>query len=102
MFEYDNITIMDWSEAEWSLIEDLLRVQRQANALDGYHARQSGTYGAVKEGLVTAITCAIITNQMCGSSYARSIADRLYDEAIDNGENIRYQVQLWNDGVIGL
>ncbi len=90
-----------------ALVEALLRSLIEANRLDGYFARQvGGAWGAIDEAMVTTLACAIADRSIEGNHIffgdARDIARRLRDEAIDNGENISYQIRLWNEGIISL
>lgn len=89
-------------DEEVELAETLLAALRTANALDGYHARQvGGSYGAIQTALVTTLACAILGSH---TSFffddTRKIAKRLLEEATDNGENVAYQIDLYNEGVI--
>lgn len=87
---------------EVALAETLLTALRETNRLGGYHERQhGGSYGAIKTALVTTLACAILgsANEFFFDN-TRKIAERLYDEAIDNGESIQWQIDLYNEGVI--
>lgn len=95
------VTRLSLPETEVALSESLLLALRESNRLDGYYAQQlGGAYGAIKEALIVTLTCTIAKWAHMRLDDARKIASRLYDEAIDNGESIDYQIVLWNEGVI--
>jgi hypothetical protein len=84
-----------------ALAEDLLISVRKANRLDGYFAQQAGgAYGVIHDAVVTTLTAAIATARPMFWEDARRIAKRLLDEALDNGENLAYQIDLFDRGVI--
>lgn len=85
-----------------ALCEVLLKALFAANALDGTMSYQSHAFGKIAEALKETIACAIADFQVIYFDDARAIAQRLYEEAIDNGENIDYQIDLWNAGRIDL
>jgi hypothetical protein len=87
-----------FSTGEWAMIEALDGLRRDANALDGGHAQQDKTYGAISDALEVAVTTAITDAEPMFWTEARAIAKRLCYEAVNNGENISYQVALWNGG----
>lgn len=84
-----------------ALAEDLLVSLRTANRLDGYFARQhGGAYGPISEAVLVTLTAAIVQADLMYWEDGRDIARRLYDEALDNGENLAYQIDLMDKGVI--
>jgi len=87
-----------------ALVEALLSSLKAANALDGYFAREAGgAYGDIKKALITSLACAIATDSgPIDFGDARDIARCLYEEAINNWENIAYQIDLWNREIISL
>lgn len=88
--------------AALDLLEALLKALFAANALDGTMAYQSHAFGKIADALKEATACAIADSQVIYFEDAREIAARLYREAIDNGENIAYQIDLWNNNIISL
>jgi len=86
--------------AALALLEVLLTALFEANRLDGHMAYQDHAFGKIADALVEATACAIADSQVIFFEDARAIARRLYDEAIYNGENIAYQIDLWNKGII--
>lgn len=84
-----------FAPAPLDLLEALLRLVYAANALDFDHAYETATYGAIKAALLKALEVELAPQ--AGLEF-RDIARLLYDEAIDNGENIAYQVDLFNEG----
>lgn len=94
--------LMDWTPSGSLIVDTLDRARKECNAdEEGNHATQTGTYGRVVNALIFAIATEISGANRMFWPDAAAIARRLYDEAIDNGENIRYQVDLWNKGIIG-
>lgn len=86
---------------ELALIESLNKARITANALGGYHERQAGgTYGAVASATTIALTAAIATQQVIFWPEARMVAERILEEVVDNGENVTYNIDLWNKNVI--
>ena len=85
------------SPDEMAMIEALNSLRHETNALPGGHAQQDKTYGAIAQALEVAVTTAVHDG---GHAEARAIAQRICWEAVDNGENIAYQIGLWNAGVI--
>lgn len=83
-----------------ALSETLLSALREANRIDGTMAYQSHAFGKIAEALVETIACGIADSQIIYFPEARTIANRLYEEALSNGENVDYQFRLWNDGII--
>lgn len=78
------------SEGELTLAEKLLDALYDANALSGMYAVQNGgAYGEIRKALLR--TLEIATRN-------RAAARRLYESAINNGENIAYQIKLNNEG----
>jgi len=91
---------IDFSPEEWALIEALDGLRRDANALSGGHPQQDKTYGAIASALEVAVTTAIHDRASVHWTEARSIARWLCYEAVNNGENMAYQVALWNRDMI--
>lgn len=93
---------------ELAMIEHLNDTLRLSNAVDGFHAFQfGGTYGAIRDALLLALSISLSGNRYPDNSRqslaqirAREIAEVLTNEAVDNGENIAYQIELWNEGRI--
>jgi hypothetical protein len=84
-----------------ALAEDLLVNLHTANRLDGYFAQQhGGPWGKIQEAVILTLTAAIATDIPMFWGDARVIATRLLDEALDNGENLAYQIDLMDRGVI--
>jgi len=84
-----------------ALAEDLITSLHTANRLDGYFARQAGgPFGAIHDAVVLTLAAALVTADPLFWEDARAIATRLLDEALDNGENLAYQIDLLNRGVI--
>lgn len=83
-----------------ALSETLLGANREANRLDGKMAYQTHAYGKIQEALIETVACGISDAQPVHFGQSRTIARRLVDEALDNGENIAYQIALLADGVI--
>lgn len=85
------------------LLEVLLKALFAANALDGAHAwgwtGSGGSYEAIDNALQVTLTNALREAKV---SDPDKVAARLLHEAIDNGENIAYQIDLWNKGLIDL
>jgi len=85
-----------------ALAEDLLVSLHTANRLDGYFADgHSGAWAKIHDAVIVTLTAAITTPlpaMFWGD--ARVIAERLVHEAIDNGEDIAYQISLMDRGVI--
>ncbi len=86
--------------AALALVETLLRALMEANRLDGTMAYQSHAFGKIADALVEALACAIADSRVIYFPDARKVARRLYDEALDNGEDIAYQIDLLNKGII--
>lgn len=87
-----------------ALIEVLLMAVYSANSLGSYHERQTGgTFGAVYDALKKAIWCELrVTGHLTWTpDDLTQIAKVLVSEAIENGENIVYQIDLWNRNLIG-
>jgi len=91
---------IEFSPSEGAMIETLNTMRRDVNALPGGHPYQDKTYGAIAHALEIAVTTAITDAHPMFWTEALVIAQRLCHEAVDNGENIAYQVDLWNRGVI--
>ena len=89
-----------FSPGEWAMIEALNTLRHETNALPGGHAQQDKTYGAIAHALEVALTTAIHDSTIIHWTEAKAIAQRLHDEAVGNGENIAYQVAMWNAGVL--
>lgn len=88
---------------ELAMIELLNDALRLSNRVDGWHAYQfGGTYGAVRTALLTALTISLGGGLYPLGTEERlsEIAKALANEAVDNGENIAYQIDLWNEGRI--
>ena len=93
---------IDASGPEFDLAEDLLKCAKEANRLDGYYAQQPGAFGSIHDAIEQVITASLIAQwKEYGPDIRKWVAKRLLTEAYDNWENIRYQVDLWNEGVIG-
>lgn len=88
------------SDGALALCESLRTCLYEANALDGTMSYQGHAFGKISDALVETIACALSDAQVIFFGDSRKIARRLHDEMIDNGENIAYQIQLWNDGII--
>lgn len=99
----NNITIL-FRSAPLALCEVLLTALHTANALGEYHEGQAGgTWGGIYDALLKGLWCEIrATNNTLTPDEVTDIAKRLRAEAIDNGENINYQLHLWNKGIISL
>lgn len=99
----NNITIL-FRSGPLALIETLRAALYITNGLGAYHEVETGgTFGAIANALKKAIWCEIrATNNTLRPDQIDAIVNRLYDEAIDNGENIDYQIHLWNKGIITL
>lgn len=99
----NNITLL-FRSAPLALCEVLLKALFEANAIDGYHARQQGgSFGAIAEALKKTLWCEIRTlSTTLTPDEVTAIANLLFDEALSNGENIDYQIHLWNKELITL
>jgi hypothetical protein len=93
---------LSFAPAALALCEVLLRSLFEANALNGTMSYQAHAFGKISDALVETIACAIADSMTIYFDDARTIARLLHDEAIDNGENIAYQVNLFNEGQISL
>lgn len=84
------------------LVKTLDKARHAANASDHQGHENDGTYGLVKKALLSALAKAIEFGPFYEFTEEESeqIAERLYDEAIDNGEDITYQIYLWNTNQI--
>jgi len=84
-----------------ALAEGLLTSLHTANRLDGYFANgHGGAWGGIHEAVILTLTAAIATPIPMFWGDARVVAARLVHEAIDNGENLAYQIELMDKGVI--
>jgi hypothetical protein len=85
-----------------ALAEDLLTSLHTANRLDGYFATQhGGAWGGIHEAVILTLTAAIVTPLPAMFwPDGRDIAKRLVHEALDNGENLAYQIELMEKGII--
>jgi hypothetical protein len=93
---------VELSENGLALAERLRDALLTSNAFGGAYAMEfGGAYGAIKVALLTTLQVALAEAQVPIPLVER-LARRLYDEAVDNGESIAYQVGLWNDNVIDL
>lgn len=87
--------MIEFSPAELATIEALNTLRHEANALPGGHAYK--TYGAIAHALEVAVTTAVHDGATIHWTEAQAIAQRLCHSAVDNGEDIAYQIGLWND-----
>lgn len=63
------------------------------NAAQGYHPRQcGGTYGQAASAVKIALACGLAETNKIFFDDARRIADEVYEEVIDNGENVEYNL----------
>jgi hypothetical protein len=92
--------ILNLTDDAIALCNTLRAAALEANRLDGKMAYQQHAYGKISDALVETIACAIADSTILHFDEARKIARRLADEAVDNGENISYQIDLWNEGII--
>jgi hypothetical protein len=92
--------MLEFSPAEMAMIEALNRLRNDANAAPGGHAYQSKTYGAIARALEVAVTTAIHDRDIIHWTEAQDIAQRICYSAVDNGEDMAYQIKLWNAGVL--
>lgn len=91
---------IEFSPEVMAMIETLNRLRLEANALPGGHAYQGKTYGAIAHALEVTVTTAVHDARRIHWTEAQAIAQRLCYEAVDNGEDMAYQIGLWNRGVI--
>jgi hypothetical protein len=100
------MTVVSITDAELELVETLRTALYKANALDGDHAYENGgSYGTIKVALITTLAFAIhksTTYPVTPFTECEDIARRIYDEVVDNGEDVKYNIDLWNEGVITL
>lgn len=83
------------------LCETLLTALHMANALGSYHELQvGGTWGGIYDALRKALWCEIRVCTLLTPDQIDTIVEVLRHEAIENGENISYQIDLWNKGII--
>jgi hypothetical protein len=94
--------MLNINAAALALLEVLRTALFTANSLDGTMAYQSHAFGKIQDALVEATACAIADSQVIYFDDARKIAARLVQEAINNGEDIAYQIGLWNKEQIEL
>lgn len=86
-----------------TLLEALLTALHMSNALGTPFAFEAGgTYGKVKDALLHALAEALDHHTMLPYESCTEVAYRFYWEALDNGENIAYQIDLWNRDMIAL
>jgi hypothetical protein len=91
------------TSAALAVLEALLLALRLCNAAEGTMAVQSNAYGKIADALRYSIANALKDGGLIATwEETTAIADRLYEEAIDNGEDILYQLTLWNLGSISL
>ena len=83
-----------------ALLEGLLSLLRTSNLLDGPFALQSRTYGAISSALRTAMIDALHTTPHLLLSDCDAVADTLLDAVLHNGEDIAYNLDLWNRNII--
>lgn len=94
------------------LCESLMMGTRQANSLGGEHAygmapdadQPTGSYYAITAALIATLANAIEEANYGQYTHADAvvIARAIYDEAVDNGENIAWQIDLLRSGTITL
>lgn len=85
-----------------SFIQAILDLRVQANALDTPFAFQSHTYGALDKALLQALVDALDHHTLIPFGTCTEIAHLLNRETVDNGEDIAYQIDLWNRNLISL
>lgn len=87
---------IDRESVEFAEIADDLRKRANASPTpSSLHAYQSRTYGAAAETEVRALACGIAQATPLTYDDAREIAERVYDETVDNGESVRYNLALF-------
>ena len=85
-----------------AMIEDLNRLRKRASEAAGYFpVEHGGPYGALKEALILSIASGLVNGSLRPMFFggARAIAEWIYDEAVNNGESIAYNLALFNEGV---
>lgn len=85
-----------------SFLQAILDLRVQANLLDTPYAYQSRTYGALDSALICALTDALEVHTDLDLDTRLAIARLLNHETVDNGENLSYQIDLWNNNHISL
>lgn len=85
-----------------SFLEAILGLRVQANALDIPFAYQTGTYGRLDSALLQALAEAIDHHTSISFADSTMIAHLLNQATLDNGEDIAYQIDLWNRDIISL
>lgn len=85
-----------------AFLQVILGARIEANALDTPFAYQTGTYGALDKALTLALAEAIDHYTLIDFGTCTRIALLLNQETINNGEDIAYQIDLWNRNLISL
>jgi hypothetical protein len=93
--------MINFATATIALLNLLREAMYAANAAE-VHAPQDSTYGNISEVLISALTLAFETETFAKGELAERLARLVLDEAIDNGEDIAYQIDLLNRGIIHL
>lgn len=87
---------IDRESVEFAEIADDLRKRANASPTAySLHAYQSRTYGAAAETEVRALACGIAQATPLPYDDAREVAEIVYDEIVDNGESVRYNLALY-------
>lgn len=96
--------ILNFRPEALALLEVLLQALYTSNALGAYHEVQvGGTFGGIWDALLKGIWCEIrATDSGLTPDEVTAIAKVLREEALSNGEDLAYQIDLWNKGTIGL
>ena len=85
-----------------AFLEGILHLRVQANLLDTPYAYQSRTYGALDSALICALTDALEVHTDLDLDTRIKVARVLNFGTIDNGEDLAYQIDLWNRDLISL
>ena len=95
-----------------ALCEQLLADLRTANSIEPTDphgpswasGEQMSPYGAIQQALLVSLTTLVVDTSYLALYFgdAAEIAVRIYEEAVDNGENIAYQFDLLDRGIISV
>ena len=85
-----------------TFLEAILGLRREANLLDIPFAYQSHTYGALDKALLQGLVDALEVHTDLDFGTCTQVAHLLNQETVDNGEDLAYQIDLWNRDIISL
>lgn len=99
---HDNpITHVELDPSALAVAQLLRDAQVASNAAGGKIAQQSGAYGSIGQALVRTLACGLQDSGLIATwEHTVEVATALADASVDNGEDLAYQVEIFNQGVI--